>query len=52
VMGGVRPGNGGPATITHRIPTNLPRPRDLAMQRTAVFQDGVTAVRLAIEESV
>lgn len=51
VMGG-RPGNGRPATITHRIPTGLPRPRDLAMQRTAVFQDCVTAVRLAIESGV
>jgi NitT/TauT family transport system ATP-binding protein len=43
---------GRPATITHRISTCLPRPRDLAIQRTAVFQDCVTAVRGAIEESV
>ncbi len=43
---------GRPATITHRIPTCLPRPRDLVIQRTAVFQDCVTAVRGAIELSV
>ncbi|HRQ37583.1 MAG TPA: ABC transporter ATP-binding protein [Chloroflexota bacterium] len=49
VMGGSRPGVERPATITHRIPTGLPRPRDLAMERTAAFQDCVTAVRAAIE---
>jgi NitT/TauT family transport system ATP-binding protein len=55
VMGGGKPGGGKPggrpATITHRITTNLPRPRDLKMQRTGEFQDGVTAVRAAIEEN-
>lgn len=44
VMGG-RPG-----TITHRLHSPLARPRDLSMQRTAEFQDCVTAVRLAIED--
>jgi NitT/TauT family transport system ATP-binding protein len=42
---------GRPATITHRIATGLPRPRDLKMQRTGEFQDCVTAVRAAIEEN-
>lgn len=51
VMGG-SPGTGRPATITHRIVTGLPRPRDLAIERTAVFQDCVTAVRGAIEEGI
>ncbi len=52
VMGSRRPNTERPATITHRIPTGLPRPRDLAMERTAVFQDCVTAVRAAIESGV
>jgi NitT/TauT family transport system ATP-binding protein len=41
--------NGRPATITHRIPIPLPRPRTLDMQRTADFQDYATAVRGAIQ---
>ncbi len=40
--------NGEAATITHRFPIRLPRPRRFEMQRTAVFQDEVTAVREAI----
>ena len=49
VMGGRS--NGGGATITHRIATGLPRPRDLVMQRTVAFQDCMTAVRADIEEN-
>ena len=41
--------NGRPATITHRIPIHLPRPRTLEMQRTDEFQDCATAVRTAIQ---
>jgi NitT/TauT family transport system ATP-binding protein len=41
--------NGRPATITHRIPIYLPRPRILDMQRTADFQDCAAAVRGAIQ---
>jgi NitT/TauT family transport system ATP-binding protein len=41
--------NGRPATLTDHIPINLPRPRTLTMQRTAEFQDCVTAVRDAIQ---
>jgi NitT/TauT family transport system ATP-binding protein len=40
--------NGEPATITHHFPIELPRPRQFEIQRTAVFQDYVTAVREAI----
>jgi len=39
---------GEPATISQRFAINLPRPRQFKMQRTAVFQDYVTAVREAI----
>ena len=40
---------GQPATITHTIPINIPRPRDFKIQRTAVFLDYTTAVRQAIQ---
>lgn len=40
---------GRPATITHQIESYLPRPRQLEMQGTAVFQECATAVRNAIE---
>ena len=40
---------GRPATITHQIESRLPRPRQLDMQGTAVFQECATAVRRAIE---
>lgn len=39
---------GEPATLTHHFAIDLPRPREFKMQRTAVFQDMVTAVREAI----
>ncbi len=38
-----------PATITHTIPIDIPRPRDFKIQRTAVFLDYTTAVRQAIQ---
>jgi NitT/TauT family transport system ATP-binding protein len=38
-----------PATITHTIPIDIPRPRDFKMERTAVFLDYTTAVRQAIQ---
>ena len=41
--------NGRPATITHHIPITLPRPRTIELERTAEFQDCVTAVRGAIQ---
>jgi NitT/TauT family transport system ATP-binding protein len=41
--------NGRPATITHRFPIELPRPRAFEMQRTAAFQDYAAAVRGAIK---
>lgn len=41
--------NGRPATITHRLPIPLARPRTLALERTPEFQDCVTAVRAAIQ---
>lgn len=50
VMGG-RPATQQPATITHHIPTCLPRPRDLAMQGSPAFHECATAVRTAIEEN-
>jgi NitT/TauT family transport system ATP-binding protein len=45
VMG---PTEAGPATITQRFPIAIPRPRQVEVQRTAVFHDYVTAVRGAI----
>lgn len=42
--------NGRPATITDRIPVNLPRPRSWDTQGTAEFQACVSAVRGAIRE--
>jgi NitT/TauT family transport system ATP-binding protein len=42
---------GRPATITHHIPIQLPRPRPLEMQGTAAFQTCATAVRRAIEQN-
>ncbi|MBK8988073.1 MAG: ATP-binding cassette domain-containing protein [Chloroflexi bacterium] len=39
---------GEPATITHRFAIQLARPRRFEIQRTAIFQDYVTAVREAI----
>jgi NitT/TauT family transport system ATP-binding protein len=41
--------NGRPATITHRFPIDLPRPRPIEIQGTADFLDCVTAVRAAIK---
>lgn len=38
-----------PATITHRLPIPLPRPRHIDMQATAVFHHCTTAVRAALE---
>lgn len=38
-----------PATITHTIPIDMPRPREFKIQRTAVFMDYTTAVRQAIQ---
>ncbi len=46
---GRRGENSGPATITHHIPIDLPRPRGIEMQGTAVFHKCVTAVRTALE---
>ncbi|RMG98176.1 MAG: ABC transporter ATP-binding protein [Chloroflexi bacterium] len=43
--------NGRPATITHRIPVPLTRPREENVEQTAVFQECVTAVRSAIQIS-
>ena len=40
---------GQPATITHTIPIDIPRPRDFKIERTAVFLDYTTAVRQAIQ---
>lgn len=40
--------NGRPATLTDRIPIDLPRPRRLEQTETAVFQEKITAVRQAI----
>ena len=40
--------NGRPATLTDRIPVDLPRPRRLEQTETAVFQEKITAVRQAI----
>lgn len=48
VMGG-KPAMNIPATITERIPINLPRPRHLSMQGTAEFQHNAAIVRQAIE---
>ena len=36
------------ATLTDRIPIDLPRPRRLEQTETAVFQEKITAVRQAI----
>lgn len=41
--------NGRPATITHRIPIDLPRPRSFEIEGTADFQNYVSAVRTAIQ---
>jgi len=38
-----------PATITHHLPIDIPRPRHFKIQRTAVFLDYTTAVRQAIQ---
>lgn len=42
---------GQPATITHRIQTCLPRPRQMAMHGSPDYHKCVTAVRTAIEEN-
>jgi NitT/TauT family transport system ATP-binding protein len=47
VMGG-QPATGRPATITHHIPINLPRPRRLEVQGTAEFQRCSMTIRAAI----
>jgi NitT/TauT family transport system ATP-binding protein len=49
VMGG-DPGNGRPATITHHIPIQLPRPRQFEMQGTAEFQEYAAKIRAAIQQ--
>jgi NitT/TauT family transport system ATP-binding protein len=49
VMGG-EPGNGRPATITRRIPIQLPRPRHFEMQGTAEFQEYAAQIRAAIQQ--
>lgn len=49
VMGG-DPGNGRPATITHHIPIQLPRPRKFEMQSTAEFQEYAARIRSAIQQ--
>lgn len=41
--------NGRPATITDRIPIDLPRPRHIAMQSTSAFQTHAMAIRAAIK---
>ena len=40
--------SGSPATITARIPIDLPRPRHIAMQEDPLFQHAAAAVRAAI----
>ena len=41
--------DGRPATITHHIAVDLPRPRQMALHQEPEFQQYVTAVRTAIE---
>jgi NitT/TauT family transport system ATP-binding protein len=41
--------NGRPATITHRIAIDLPRPRQVDIQATAEFQARAMVVRAAIQ---
>lgn len=48
VMGG-KPAAGQPATITHHVPINLPRPRDMSLKVTAEFQVAEMQIRAAIE---
>lgn len=49
---GSRQGNGNhPATLTHRIPITLPRPRSFDMRRTPAFQECEAAIRAAIRET-
>jgi NitT/TauT family transport system ATP-binding protein len=48
MMGG-NPSGGSPATITHRVPINLPRPRSIDVQRTSEFQDYTMTIRDAIQ---
>ncbi|MCA9972161.1 MAG: ABC transporter ATP-binding protein [Anaerolineales bacterium] len=47
VMGG-EPGAGKPATLTHQISVQLPRPRHLHMQGDPAFQQCADAIRQAI----
>ena len=49
VMGG-DPGNGRPATITQRIPIQLPRPRRFEVQGTAEFLECAAVIRAAIQQ--
>ncbi len=49
VMGG-DPGNGRPATLTHQLPIQLPRPRQFEMQTTPQFQQHVADTRAAIQQ--
>lgn len=49
VMGG-DPGNGRPATITHRISIQLSRPRQFEMQRSNEFQEYAAKIRAAIQQ--
>jgi len=49
VMGG-NPAGGSPATITQRVPINLPRPRSIDVQRTSEFQNYTMTVRDAIQD--
>jgi NitT/TauT family transport system ATP-binding protein len=48
VMGSSR-GNGLPATITHRFPISIPRPRQFDVRKTAEFRACETAIREAIQ---
>lgn len=41
--------NGRPATVTQRLAVPLPRPRQMTMQQTAVFQQTVAQIRAAIQ---
>ncbi len=50
VMGGLR-GKGLPATITHRYPISIPRPRHLEVRKSAAFLTCQSAIREAIQES-
>ena len=46
---GSRTASGRPATITHHIPVELPRPRLVEVQGTAAFQEYAMAIRGALQ---